>query len=64
MGTSGAYGGSGSSSWDAVHTSYADAADPASSGPSPAQIEQFVNTFMQALACVPQDRVDIVRSRE
>lgn len=52
MGTSGAYGGSGSSSWDAVHTSYADAADPASSGPSPAQIEQFVNTFMQALAKV------------
>ena len=50
MGTSGAYGGSGSSSWDAVHNTYTDAADASASGPSPAQIENFVNSFMAALA--------------
>ena len=49
MGTSGAYGGSGSQSWDAVHDSYADAAT-AGGGPSQAQIENFVNTFLTALA--------------
>ncbi len=53
MGTSGAYGGSGSSSWDAVHDSYADAAGASASGPSQAQIENFVNNFMTALAKTP-----------
>ncbi len=53
MGTSGAYGGSGSQSWDAVHDSYADAATAGGGGPSQAQIENFVNTFMTALAKTP-----------
>jgi hypothetical protein len=53
VGTSGAYGGSGSSSWDAVHDSYSDAANASGSGPSPAQIESFVNSFMTALAKTP-----------
>lgn len=49
MGTSGAYGGSGSQSWDAAHSAYSDAA---AGGPSPtdAQVQGFVNAFMQALA--------------
>jgi hypothetical protein len=50
VGTSGAYGGSGSTSWDAVHNSYTDAGISSGPGPSPAQVENFVNTFMQALA--------------
>jgi len=53
VGTSGAYGGSGSQSWDAVHDSYADAATAGGGGPSQAQIENFVNTFMTALAKTP-----------
>jgi hypothetical protein len=53
VGTSGAYGGSGSSSWDAVYDSYSDAANASGSGPSPAQIESFVNSFMTALAKTP-----------
>jgi hypothetical protein len=52
VGTSGAYGGSGSQSWDAVHDSYADAA-AVGGGPSQAQIENFVNTFLTALAKTP-----------
>ncbi len=54
MGTSGAYGGSGAASWDAVHDSYADAANAGGSGPSQAQIKNFVNAFMAALAKTPQ----------
>ena len=50
MGTSGAYGGSGSSSWEAVHDAYSDAATATGPGPSAAQIENFVNSFMTALA--------------
>ncbi|MEV4285495.1 hypothetical protein AB0K40_08305 [Nonomuraea bangladeshensis] len=53
MGTSGAYGGSGANSWDTVHDSYADAANTGDAGPSPAQIENFVNDFMAALAKSP-----------
>jgi len=53
VGTSGAYGGSSSSSWDAVHDSYSDAAGATGAGPSPAQIESFVNNFMSALAKTP-----------
>jgi hypothetical protein len=53
VGTSGAYGGSGSSSWDAVHDSYSDAANASGPEPSPAQIESFVNCFMAALANTP-----------
>jgi len=53
VGTSGAYGGSGSSSWDAVHDSYSDAANASGPGPSPAQIESFVNSFLTALAKTP-----------
>ena len=53
MGTSGAYGGSGSQSWEAVHGSYSDAANAGGGGPSQAQIENFVNTFMTALAKTP-----------
>jgi hypothetical protein len=50
VGTSGAYGGSGSSSWEAVHDAYSDAATATGPGPSAAQIENFVNSFMTALA--------------
>lgn len=50
MGTSGAYGGSGSQSWDAAHDAYNDAAASDGPGPSDAQVQEFVNTFMQALA--------------
>jgi hypothetical protein len=53
MGTSGAYGGSGSNSWDAVHDSYSDAANAGASGPSQAQIETFVDSFVTALAKTP-----------
>jgi hypothetical protein len=53
VGTSGAYGGSGSSSWGAVHDSYTDAANAGGSGPSVAQIENFVKSFMTALAKTP-----------
>jgi hypothetical protein len=53
VGTSGAYGGSGASSWDAVHDSYSDAANASGPGPSPAQIESFVNSFLTALAQTP-----------
>jgi len=58
VGTSGAYGGSGSSSWDAVHDSYADAANTGASGPSQAQIDNFVNNFMTALAKTPGQASD------
>lgn len=50
MGTSGAYGGSGSQPWDAAHDAYGDAAAASEAGPSDAQIQDFVNAFMQALA--------------
>ncbi|WP_431895950.1 hypothetical protein [Micromonospora haikouensis] len=50
MGTSGAYGGSGSQPWDAAHDAYGDAAAAGESGPSDAQIQDFVRAFMQALA--------------
>lgn len=50
MGTSGAYGGSGSQSWDAAHGAYGDAAGADGAGPSDAQVQGFVNAFMQALA--------------
>lgn len=50
MGTSGAYGGSGSQPWDAAHNAYNDAAAADGPGPSDAQVQEFVNAFMQALA--------------
>jgi hypothetical protein len=50
VGTSGAYGGSGSKPWDAAHDAYGDAAAVGGPGPSKAQIQDFVNAFMQALA--------------
>ncbi|GAA1651136.1 hypothetical protein ACFQY4_26490 [Catellatospora bangladeshensis] len=50
MGTSGAYGGSGSQTWDAAHEAYGDAAAADGTGPSDAQVQAFVNAFMQALA--------------
>lgn len=50
MGTSGAYGGSGSQPWDAAHNAYGDAAAVGGPGPSDAQVQAFVNAFMQALA--------------
>jgi hypothetical protein len=50
VGTSGAYGGSGSQPWDAAHDAYGDAAAAGESGPSDAQIQDFVDAFMQALA--------------
>jgi hypothetical protein len=50
MGTSGAYGGSGSQPWDATHDAYGEAAAAGGSGPSDAQIQDFVDAFMQALA--------------
>jgi hypothetical protein len=53
VGTSGAYGGSGSSSWEAVHDAYFDAATDGGPGPSAAQIESFVSNFMMALARSP-----------
>jgi hypothetical protein len=49
VGTSGAYGGSGSQPWDAAHDAYGDAA-ASGPGPSDAQVQEFVDTFMQALA--------------
>jgi hypothetical protein len=48
VGTSGAYGGSGSQPWDAAHDAYGDAAG--GPGPSNAQVQGFVDAFMQALA--------------
>jgi hypothetical protein len=50
VGTSGAYGGSGSQPWDVAHDAYGDAAAAGDSGPSDAQIRDFVDAFMQALA--------------
>jgi hypothetical protein len=50
VGTSGAYGGSGSQPWDAAHDAYGDAAAAGGPGPSDAQVQAFVNAFMQALA--------------
>lgn len=50
MGTSGAYGGSGSDSWDSVHDSYSDMAAPSSPAPTSPQVEKFVNALLKALA--------------
>ncbi|MEV0811111.1 hypothetical protein [Micromonospora sp. NPDC050200] len=50
MGTSGAYGGSGSNSWESVHDSYADMVDPSSPAPTSPQVEKFVNALLKALA--------------
>ncbi|MFJ8203237.1 hypothetical protein [Micromonospora chalcea] len=50
MGTSGAYGGSGSKPWEAAHDAYGDAGAAGGPGPSDAQVQAFVNAFMQALA--------------
>jgi hypothetical protein len=61
VGTSGAYGGSGSSSWDAVHDAYSDAANTGGPGPSQAQIESFVNSFMMALAKTPGQSPGLAR---
>lgn len=49
MGTSGAYGGSGNQSWDTAHDAYSNAT-AGGPGPSDAQVQTFVNAFMQALA--------------
>jgi len=50
MGTSGAYGGSGSNTWETVHDSYADMVDPSSPAPTAPQVEKFVNALLNALA--------------
>lgn len=50
MGTSGAYGGSGSSSWDAVHTAYADMTGPSTPPPTPQQVDKFVSAVLKALS--------------
>lgn len=50
MGTSGAYGGSGSNSWDSVHDSYEDMVHPSSSTPTATQVERFVDALLNALA--------------
>ncbi|MDB4872610.1 MAG: hypothetical protein JWL97_3614 [Gemmatimonadales bacterium] len=49
MGTSGAYGGSGSNSWESVRDSYSDMAAPSSPAPTSSQVEKFVNTLLKAL---------------
>jgi hypothetical protein len=50
MGTSGAYGGSGSDSWDSVHDTYSDMSAPSSPPPTSPQVENFVNALLKALA--------------
>ena len=48
MGTSGAYGGSGSASWDSAHDVYQQAADPSSGSMAPST-EQLVSALAAAL---------------
>jgi hypothetical protein len=50
VGTSGAYGGSGSKPWDTAHDAYGEIASGNGPSPSDAQVHDFVDTFMQALA--------------
>lgn len=54
MGTSGAYGGSGSASWDSAHNAYQQAADPSPGSTAPST-EQLVSALAAALRRISHD---------